>query len=448
MESRRGGESHRAFERGSMSEVVHIAWPIVISMLSFTAMGVTDTLLVGWVGTTELAAVGLATTAFFLFNSFFMGTLHGVKVISAQATGAEKPELAVHAGWQGVLLAIPFGMLLIALSAMDDVIFGLMGGPADVRELATVYFGWRVLGSPAWFVVIAAGGYFQGIGDTRTPMKVNVVVNIANVVLDVVLIFGLGPVPAMGVAGAAIATAIACAMGAVVMFAIFVSRVGLHPRPHIGLMVRVLRLGVPIGVRYVLNVAGFTVFTAIIARMGEAALAAHQIAFKIISVSFLPGYGISEAATILTGQYVGAGRPESARASYVNAMKLSASLMGVMGMAFWLFPELLVGVFRDDPEVVRLGSQLLLLAAIFQIFDAVAMTGIGALNGTGDTRFTMLMSIGCSWFVLVPLAYYFGVVANLGAVGAWMGITIEVIVLAGISAWRFNTGAWNKHAVV
>ncbi len=446
----RSGESgrHRKFAKGSLSEVISVSWPIVVSMLSYTAMGVTDTLFVGWVGTTELAAVGLATTAFFLFNSFFMGTLNGVKVISAQATGAEKHDLAVHAGWQGLLLALPFGVMLIALSALDGVIFSLMGGSDAVQALASEYFGWRVLGSPGWYIVIAAGGYFQGIGDTKTPMKVNLFVNSANVVLDAIFIFGFGPIPAMGVAGAAIATTIACSMGLVIMFTIFVRHVGFHARPHFRLIAKVLRLGLPIGVRYVLNVAGFTVFTAIIARMGEAALAAHQVAFKIISVSFLPGYGISEAATILTGQYVGAGESDSARKSYLSSMKLSTGLMGVFGISFWMFPEALVSVFQTDPDVVRIGSQLLLLAALFQVFDAIAMTGIGALNGTGDTRFTMVMSIAASWFIMVPFAAFFGVYMDMGPLGAWLGITIEVFALAVISAIRFRSGAWRRHAVV
>ena len=442
------GENSKNTDNGSLREVASVSWPIVVSMLSYTAMGVTDTLFVGWIGTTELAAVGLASTVFFLFNSFFFGSIHGVKVLAAQATGAKQHKLAELAAWQGFFLAIPFGAAVIALSSFSEGIFALMGGTAAVQGMAAVYFGVRVWGAPFGYVAVAAGDYFQGIGDTKTPMKVNLFVNAANIVLDVVLIFGLGPIPAMGVHGAALATVIASALGMVLMSTRFVERVGFHAQLSLKVMEKVLRLGVPMGVRYVLNVAGFTVFTAIVARMGEAALAAHQIAFKIISISFLPGYGISEATSILTGQYVGAGEPSHAKRSYRNAMKLSVGMMGVFGAVFWIFPEVLIGVFQSDPEVLRIGSQLLILAALFQVFDAVAMTGIGALNGTGDTRFTMLMSVGCSWFIMVPTAYFFGVELGYGTTGAWVGIVFEVFALAIIAAWRFHSERWVRHSVV
>lgn len=429
-------------EHGSVHEVSRVAWPIVVSMISYTGMGVADTLFVGWLGTVELAAVGLATTAFFLVNSFFVGTLHGGKVLVSQATGAEKHEEALNAGWHTISLALPAGLIVLGLSAIDVWIFAAMGGPAEVQELALVYFGARIWAGLFWYGMMGAADYFQGIGDTKTPMKVNLLINVVNVVLDIVLIFGLGPIPAMGVAGAAWATVAASAVGAVLMVGLMVKRHGVSYHPSFARYSKLLEVGLPIGVRYVLNVAGFTVFTAIVARMGAAALAAHQITFKIISVSFLPGYGLSEAATILAGKYVGAGKHEYVRRSFNSALMISVVLMGVMGVFFWAFPESLIRLFNTDPEVLAIGSKLLILAAFFQVFDAVAMTGIGALNGTGDTRFTMMVSIAAVWTVQVPVAFIAGVWLDLGVVGAWMGITAEIVVLAIVVVWRFHTGAW------
>lgn len=440
-------DSHR-HQSGSLREVATIAWPIVVSMLSYTAMGVADTLLVGRIGVTELAAVGLATTLVFLVNSFFMGTLHGVKVVAAQATGAGKDGIARLAGWHGILIALPFGFFVVFLSGFDAWLFELMGGPPHVQEVAREYFVIRVMASPFFYVLLAASDYYQGTGDTKTPMKINLWVNGLNIVLDIVLIFGLGPFPRLEIQGAAIATVIAVVVGMLMILFRFIQDVGMLTKVDIAMFGKVLKVGVPIGVRYTLDIGGFTVFTAIVARMGEAELAANQIAIKIISLSFLPGYGISEAATVLTGQYVGAGKNREVVRSFVNALKLSVGVMGACGVIFWFFPEPLIALFQDDAEVTRIAIQLLFLAAFFQVFDAVAMTASGALNGTGDTRFTMFTSIGGSWLVLVPLTYAFGVYLEWGAFGAWLALTVEIMVIAVVLTVRFRTGGWKKHAVI
>ena len=135
---------------GGLREVVYVAWPIVVSMLSYTAMGVFDTMFVGMLGATELAAVGIATTAIFLINSLFMGTLEGVKVVSAQTTGAGHSETAVTAGWIGVALAVPFGLCVVGLSYLDGPIFTALGGPDPVQSMGRDYFGVRALGAAFW----------------------------------------------------------------------------------------------------------------------------------------------------------------------------------------------------------------------------------------------------------------------------------------------------------
>lgn len=438
--------SRRRFAPGSLREIADVAWPIVVSMLSYTAMGVTDTLFVGWVGKMELAAVGIGTTAIYLVNSFLLGTLHGVKVVTAQATGAGHRDKAVVAAWQGALIAVPAGLLVVGLSLFSDPIFALLGGPPEVQAQAAQYFAVRVWAAPFWYVAIALNDYYQGTGDTRTPMRVNLVANGVNIVADAVLIFGLGPIPALGVQGAAGGTVLASIVGFAMVGRYFLRDVSHRPvwRPKVA--AKVLELGLPIGVRYALGVGGFTMFTAILARLGANHLAAHQVAIKIVSISFLPGYGISEAATVLVGQYVGAGKRAVARLSYASSMKLGVGVMGVMAVVFMVAPELLVRAFTDDPEVIAIGSQLLRVGAVFQIFDAVAMVATGALNGTGDTRFTAMASVGASWFVMVPVAYVLAVPMGLGAVGAWLGITAEIIVLAAVLAYRFQGQAWEQRA--
>jgi MATE family multidrug resistance protein len=432
---------------GGLREVVYVAWPIVVSMLSYTAMGVFDTMFVGMLGATELAAVGIATTAIFLINSLFMGTLQGVKVVCAQTTGAGHSDTAVTAGWIGAALAVPFGLCVIGLSYLDGPIFAALGGPDPVQSMGRDYFGVRALGAAFWYVTIALGNFFQGTGDTRTPMVVNLFANGVNVVLDPALIFGWWALPALGVTGAAWATVFAQGGGMLLVLVLFVRQVGWSPRVEWSVGRSILRLGVPMGLNQALGVAGFAGFTAMLARMGEAELAAHQVAIKIISVSFLPGYGISQATSILTGQYVGSGSPASARRAFRTAVLLGVGLMGLCGIVFFVWPVGLLRIFTQDPDVIAVGARLLWVAALFQVFDAVAMVATGGLNGTGDTAFTMWTNVVSKWVVLLPCAYLFGFVFPWGAAGAWMGLTVEVLFVAVVVLWRFSGSRWEDKAV-
>lgn len=437
----------RNFAAGSIREAAQVGWPIVIAMLSYTAMDVSDTLFVGWIGKTELAAVGIATVVIFLFNSFFMGVLHGTKVMCSQATGAERHKDAKMAGWVGTLIAIPLGILVGLTALFGEPIFALMGGSATVQSIANDYFSIRVLGALFVYAMVALCDYFQGTGDTRTPMKINLFANALNIVLDPILIFGWGPIAAMGVEGAAVATVIAQVLGMAIALGVFVTRVGWLGRVRWELAPDLLRVGLPIGVRSAINIGAFAAFTAFLARMGEEQVAAHQIALKVTSISFLPGFGLAETATILAGQYLGARRYDQVRRSFYSALILALGVMGACAMAFFTFNSQIVGLFTDDPVVIALGAKLLLVAAFFQIFDALAMVAIGALNGVGDTRFTMFGGIACSWFVLLPSSYVFGVLLDGGAVGAWLGMTAEIVALGLLMLWRFNRNHWRQEYV-
>ena len=402
---------------GSVLEVWKISWPIIISMLSFTAMGVADTLIVGWLGKIELAAVGLATTAIFLINSFFFGLLEAVKIVSAKAFGEKNQEKLKAALWHGILISIPCGFAVIALSFFDEILFKTLGGSQKVQGFAKEYFNMRVFAAPFWYFAFAVKGYLQGKGDTKTPMYMNLVVNLLNIVLDLIFVFGLGIIPALDVEGAALATVIACVVGFLMMFyhVLFVEK--LKPSFQKGLSKEIFNVGAPVGVTYSLEIGSFTFFTALMARIGDNELAAHQIAIKIISLSFLPGHALGEAATILTGQYLGAKEKLFARRSFFSSLTIAVFLMGFLGLIFLIFPEFLMGLFGSDKAVTEIGINLLLVA--------------------GDTKFTMHASIFSSWIIMVPLCYFFAIKLSWGASGAWLALTAQIIVLSAILLLRF-----------
>jgi len=431
-----------------MREVVSLAWPITVSMLSFTAMGVADTLFVSRLGTEPLAAVGMAVSTTFLILAFGMGLMGGVKVAVAQSTGADKHGVAKVLGWQGLWIAACVGGLLALLAPMGPTIFNLMGGEGDVKRMANLYFVIRVLGAPLTFGVLALKGWFDGTGDTKTPMKANLLANGLNIVLDPLFIFGWGPIPALGVGGAAAATVIAITV-ALIFVATRARRHlggGVSRRPDRELLAEIWRLGSPMGVRQLLGVGAWVVLISVLARVGAIDLAAHVMVIRIVSVSFLPGYAISEAASVLVGQSVGAGNASGARQAMRHSMVLGTAIMAFFGVIFVVAPEPIIALFGAEADVAELGVTLMMIAAGFQIFDAVAMVGQGALNGAGDTRFTMVTSVLAAWFIQLPVTYVLAVPLGYGAVGAWFGLMVEIAALAAISLWRLNGDVWLERA--
>jgi MATE family multidrug resistance protein len=184
----------------------------------------------------------------------------------------------------------------------------------------------------------------------------------------------------------------------------------------------------------------------VIARVGTSDLAANQIAIKILSLSFLPGCGIGEAACVLVGHRVGAKDVPGARRAFAASLFASVAVMGSVGVLLFALPEALIRLFQTDVTVVAVGRDLLPLGAFFQVFDAVAMTATGALNGAGDTRYTMLASLACARVVLVPCAWLFGFVLGWGARGAWLGMTLQVLALAAVMMHRCRTGRWEERS--
>ncbi len=436
-------ESHIALSGTSVRDVFRLAWPVMVSMLSYTAMGVVDTLFVSRLGTEPLAAVGFAATLVFTSQSFGAGLMAGVRVVVAQFTGAGEHRLGTRAAWQGLWLAGGLGLLVSFLSMMGPQVFTLLGASTTVALHANSFFAIRVLGAPVVFCSLCINAWFQGRGDTRTPMVATLLSNGLNIVLDPIFIFGWGVVPGLGVSGAALSTVISLCFG--LGFLLLKSHHALRSvdsRLSSGLLRAVLRLGVPIGVRYFLEMCSFAVFAAMLATVGAIDLAAHVVVVRIISVSFLPGHAVSEATGVMVGQFVGAGTRERAWEVFRSALWLSIAIMAGCGVIFILAPGILLAPFEAEVGVVTVARDLLLIAAIFQVFDAFVMAAHGAMNGAGDTRFVMYSSVLVTWSVKLPIAWWLTFSVGLGAAGAWLGLTAEIIVLCVVCLLRIRSGAW------
>ena len=428
--------------------IARTAWPIVISMLSYTAMGVVDTLFVGGLGTAELAGVSIAATAMMLVSALALGGLQSVKVVVSQATGAGLLGRARQAGWQGLWMALSLGACVALLALLAARFCGVMGASGEVLEHATAYFGIRCLAAPGWFALTALCEYRQGRGDTRSSMRYNLLANGLNCVLDPILIVGWGPIDAMGVGGAALATLLAQSLAAVAICASFVHEVGRPMPPDRDALTRLARVGLPLGMNWLLDVGVWSILVAMLARINAAEVAANMVAIRVVSVSFLPGHGIGQAASILVGRCVGAEQPGVASSVVRSALFVACAVMGAMAFVFVSAPEPIVSLFTDDPEVIAIASALLVYAAGFQVVDAVTMTLQGALNGAGDTAFTMKVGIVAGWGVLLPLGWLLGVRLGMGSAGVWLAIMADITLRSIAVTARWRSGAWRGRRVV
>lgn len=434
-------------ERVGTRDVMRVAWPIVLSMLSFTLVSFVNAAWVGPLGTSHLAAVGLGTVLMYAVHGFGIGVLSGLKVAVAQATGEGDQGRSHRLAWQGLRLALWMGLLELVFIPVGEPLLRALGASDASAPLAADYFAARAFGAIPAFVMTALTQYLQGRGKTVAPMIAMVIANVVNLVLDPLLIYGVGPFPKLDIAGAGWAASIAFAVGA--LYLVYVCRRdlaavarGLERR----LLARVWELGFPLGARATLEVLSFLVFQAMLAAVGDAHLAAHVLVVQTIKWSFLPGYAVSEAVAVLVGQAVGARRLELVPDIQRAGNLIAGGFMAVCGVVFVLFPGPLASVFGAADDVVAIATDVFLVAALFQVFDAFAMVGLGALNGAGDTRFVFVAGVGFAWVVKLPIGWVLSTKVGLGAVGAWWGLLVEVVVIWLAVRWRLKRGGWRKAA--
>ena len=432
-------------------EVLVMGAPIIAAMGSSSVMTFVDFWMVSRVGQAETAAISPASITVFTLTAFLIGLARCTNTFAAQSFGRGRYRECGPYAWQGLYIAALAGLVALAFRPLAGVIFALMGHEAELAALERMYF--RTLLLSVGFVTanVTIASFFQAISRPKVPMAISFVANATNVGLNYVLIFGKLGLPALGLRGAAVATVLSTALETGLLLTVFL-RVRMSaefgtrrwtwswPRTR-----QMLRVGLPMGISFMLDVASWTVFIGfVVGRFGQVQLAANNVANQIIHLSFMPALGMSLATTALVGQYVGAGDVRGARLRTYTALKLTAGYMCAMGLAFFFFRRPLIAFFRSDPEVVRWGSRILILAALFQIVDAVGIIMIGALRGAGDTRWPAVVTVFYAWFVMLPASYLLGYVLGYEVVGAWVAATLYVTLYGLTMWWRFEGGRWES----
>ncbi len=433
---------------GSVHRVWLLAYPIILANMSETLLGVVDTYMVGQLGVAEIGAVGLGTMLAWLFYLPILGLAMGVNTFVAQSYGAGNRKACGYMTWQGLYLALISGAMILLVIPLAPFLFDLAGPSVEVRRLGVTYLQWRLIDGPAFMIAMTVASFFRGIGDTKTPMKVGIAINIINIILNYGLIYGNFGLPRLEVQGSAIGSALAGMLGGGIYLVLFLSR---RLRPYATRTVvgpsrrdflRLIRVGAPIGLQRFLDIGSFVIFSAVIGRLGNAQLAANQIAIQLMSISYMIGLGIGMAASTLVGQYIGARRLELAERSAYSALKLAMGIMVFIGLVFLVFPEPLITLFNSDPDVIRYGRTGLLYAALFQAFDALAVIFIGALRGAGDTRWSAVAAFIGAWLIFLPMTYLLTFTLGLEFWGAWLSASIYICLLGLACVYRFRQGVW------
>ena len=431
--------------RAMNRRVLGLAWPVIGENLLETLLGIVDTLLVAGLGAVAIAGVGSGLQAMFFLLSALSALAIGSSVLVAQSVGARDLGRAgvlarqslVWGGAVSVPLAV--GGLLLA-----GPVIGLFGSQPEVTRIGTAYLQVAVGTAIVLVALFIGGGVLRGAGDSRTPMVVTAIANVVNVGLAYGLIYGRLGLPRLGPVGSAWGTFLARALALVLLLRVLwlgrggVSirgRAGWRPQP--GVAREIFKIGVPAALEQMLISSAFFALTAVVARLGTQSLAAYQLTFTALSFSFLPGIGFGIAATALVGQCVGAGRPLEAAAAAKIATGWATLWMGTIGLVLFVLAEPVLRVFSDDPEVVRIGARGLRIVALAQSFWAVLFVQAGAIRGTGDTRFPLLVN-GIGFWLSVLLALGLLRLTGGGLLSVWASFLVIAPLMAGLLWWHFR----------
>jgi putative MATE family efflux protein len=434
--------------------ILLLSIPMVLEMAMESVFAVVDIFFVSRLGADAVAAVGLTESLLTVVYALAMGLGIGATALVARRIGEKDAEGAAHAAVQAILLAVAISAVLGVLgSLLARPLLVLMGASPQVIETGLGYARVMLGGEAAIIVLFVVNAIFRGAGDAAVAMRVLVLANCINIVLDPCLIFGLGPFPEMGVTGAAVATTIGRSTGALLALWMLarpggrVPAAARHLRLDLRVMGQMLRLSGSATVQMLVATASWTAMARILAVFGSPVLAGYTVAMRVIVFAILPSYGMSNAAATMVGQALGAGKPDRAEKAVWKACLYNLAFLGAVGVLFVLLAAPIVRLFSTDPEVVRHGAMALRVVALGFPLYAFGMVLTQAFNGAGDTWTPTWINLAVFWAFEIPLAYLLAHTAGFGPTGVFWAITLSFSLLAVVSGVIFRRGAWKAKVV-
>jgi putative MATE family efflux protein len=449
------GGSHQDYTEGPIGRAIFLlAVPMVLEMALESVFAVTDIFFVARLGADAVAAVGLTESLLALVYAVAIGLGIGVTATVARRIGEHDPEGAARVAVQALVVAAVGSAAVGAVGAtLAPRLLSLMGGSPETVAIGGGYTRVMLGGETTIVLLFVINAVFRGAGDAAIAMRVLWLSNGINIVLGPCLIFGLGPFPALGVTGAAVATTIGRGTG--VVYALWRllgagSRVPVrarHLRLDVRVMGRLLRLSAAGAFQALVGMVSWIALVRIVATFGSEALAGYTIGIRIVVFALLPSWGLSNAAATMVGQALGAANPERAERAVWRTARYNVVFLGLMGAAFVALARPIVALFSTEPAVLAFGTDCVRTVAYGFPLYAYGMVLTQAFNGAGDTTTPTAINIGVFWLWEIPLAYLLALPLGRGVDGVVVAITIAFSTLAGVSALLFRRGRWKTRTV-
>lgn len=435
--------------------VVQLAWPAVIEQLLVQLFSMADMMMVGGVGPAAIAGIGLTNQPVFLALAAFAALNVGSTALVARFIGAGDVEEANTAARQTLLIVGALGLLttiVVYVLARPVVLF--MGAQGDAIGYGITYLQVIALSFIPQTISMGVAAILRGAGDTRTPMRYNIIANVVNVILNLLLINGYLGFPRWGVFGAALATAIGRVVGMILaLIAITNGKSLLHVSfrdrftPRLDLIKRMTVIGAPAMLEQVVMRFGMIAFTVVVAGLGTNIYAAHQIAISIVGLSFTPGMGFGMAATSLVGRSLGQKRPDWAELYGWQTRRIGTTVSGFMAIMFFCFGRQLAALYTSNPEVIKNAAIALKIIALVQTLQSSQFILAGALRGAGDTRWPLIATMAGVVGVRVVLGFLFVNMLGWGLPGAWIAMACDQSTRSAFIYFRYRSGHWKTTKV-
>jgi MATE family multidrug resistance protein len=422
--------------KDDIASLLRLALPVATVQVGFIFMGAVDTVMVGHVSPTDLASVALGNLYFFMTTSFGLGTLFALDPLVSQAFGAGDRASIARAFQRGFVIAVGLAIFSSLLLMPGRSLLTFFRQPPDVIPVAAAYALVSIPGVLPFYCFVVMRQSLQSMGRVRPIVVVILLANLANVFFNWVLIFGNLGAPAMGAVGSGWATVLSRWFMLLALLGVAWPLIRPYLRPlrpdaiDIGPLLRMCKLGIPIGIQFFLEFGVFGAIGILMGTLGTIPMASHQVAINLASITFMIAVGVTQATTVLVGQAVGAGDSERARRSAGAGLLTAGSVMVFTSAMFLIFPRFLAGIYTPDLEVIGLAATLIPVAGIFQIFDGLQAVGSGVLRGVGDTLAPMIVNLVGFWLIGLPVSLYLAFPGGLGPLGLWWGMAAGLAAVA------------------
>lgn len=466
-------------DAGTIRELLRVAMPLIVSSGSLSLMHVVDRIMLTRLDVNALAASMPAGMFHWTALGFPLGVAIYTNTFIAQYHGSRQKDRVAASLWQGIWLALIFGAILLSSAPFLSRLFVTLGHGAEVTRLEIEYFSVLCWGSAPMLLMMTLSTFFSGRGQNRVVMYVDVAASILNAILAYVFIFGFGPIPQLGIRGAAAATVTANVV-ACVAFAYMIRRVNRkeqypfrEQRRWDGELIRrMLRFGLPNGIQMLVDIAGYLMLVLFIGKLGTVELAATNLAFNLNALAFIPMLGLGTAVLTLVGRRIGEKRPDLAEKSVWRALLLAVSYVSVFAVIYLVWPDVLLKPYASHDvtpvtatmtaaeiataaaehppfeEVRPVVIQLLYFVAMYSVFDALAVIFGNAIRGAGDTRFSLIYTFLCGWFLMVIPSMLAVRYASNPLWACWWAVTVNIAVLGFGLGIRFRGGKWKSMTVI